>query len=350
MNRQPRILLLYTGGTIGMVTNPATGALMPFNFEHMASQVPELQKLGVDLQAITFDPVIDSSDMRPEHWIKMARIIYDHYTEFDGFVVLQGTDTMAYTASALSFILRGLTKPVILTGSQLPIGTIRTDGKENLLTSIQIAADRRNGKAIVPEVCVYFENQLFRGNRTTKHNAEYFYAFRSDNYPALAEAGIEIHYNNGAILPPGIDVRPELHTNFDCSLAMLRLFPGITREVVEQICEMEGLKAIILQSYGAGNVMTDEWFTDVLKNTVQKGVYVLNVTQCRAGGVKMGKYESSGGLVNAGVWSGYDMSLEAAITKMMYVLGKGMNRKEAASCFKKSLSGEINTDLIIEES
>ena len=349
MSKQPRILLLYTGGTIGMVTNPKTGSLIPFNFEHMAGQVPELNKLGVDLQAITFDPIIDSSDMRPEYWIEMAQIIYDNYEDFDGFVVLQGTDTMAYTASALSFILQGLSKPIVLTGSQLPIGTIRTDGKENLITSIQIAADKKNGKSRVPEVSVYFENQLFRGNRTTKHNAEYFYAFRSDNYPALAEAGIDIHYNTNAILPVSNNTKPEFHKSFDQSLAMLRLFPGIQKKLVEQICRLEGMKGLILQSYGAGNVMTDQWFTDIMRETVDRGIYVLNVTQCRAGGVKMGKYESSKGLIDAGVWSGYDMSLEAAITKMMYVLGKNMKRQEAEVCFKKSLSGEINEDLIASD-
>jgi L-asparaginase len=347
MSNQPRILLLYTGGTIGMVTNPKTGSLIPFNFEHMAGQVLEINKLGVDLHAITFDPIIDSSDMRPEYWIQMAQIIYDNYEDFDGFVVLQGTDTMAYTASALSFILQGLSKPIVLTGSQLPIGTIRTDGKENLITSIQIAADRRKGKAIVPEVSVYFENQLFRGNRTTKHNAEYFYAFRSDNYPALAEAGIDIHYNTNAILPVSNNKKPEFHKKFDQSLAMLRLFPGIQKKLVEQVCRMDGMKGLILQSYGAGNVMTDQWFSDIMQETVERGIYVLNVTQCRAGGVKMGKYESSKGLIDAGVWSGYDISLEAAITKMMYVLGKNMNRQEAEACFKKSLSGEINEDLIV---
>ncbi len=349
MNKQPRILLLYTGGTIGMVNNPATGALMPFNFEHMASQVPELQKLGVDLHAITFDPIIDSSDMRPDYWIEMAQIIYDNYDKYDGFVVLQGTDTMAYSASAMSFILQNLSKPIVFTGSQLPIGTIRTDGKENLITSIEIAADQKDGKAMVPEVCVYFENQLFRGNRTTKHNAEYFYAFRSDNYPVLAEAGIDIHYHHNAILPISSNPKPAFHKTFDQSIAMLRLFPGITRQVVEQICNMDGLKGLVLQSYGSGNVMTDQWFTEVMKHTVKNDVYVLNVTQCRAGGVKMGKYESSKGLIDAGVWSGYDMSLEAAITKLMYVLGENMSRTEASACFKKSLSGEINTDLIMEE-
>lgn len=345
----PKILLLYTGGTIGMVKNPATGSLMPFNFEHIASQVPELQKIGAEIEAITFNPIIDSSDMRPEYWLKMARIIYDNYKKFDGFVVLQGTDTMAYTASALSFILQKLAKPIVLTGSQLPIGTIRTDGKENLITSIQIAADQHNGKAIVPEVSVYFENQLFRGNRTTKHNAEYFYAFRSDNYPALAQAGIDIHYNKENILPLNNTTLPEFHQAFDQSVAMLRLFPGITRQIVEQICNMDGLKGLILQTYGSGNVMTDQWFTEVMRNTVKRGIYVLNVTQCRAGGVKMGKYESSEGLIDAGVWSGYDMSLEAAITKMMYILGKNMERQNAEACFKKSLSGEINTNLIMAE-
>lgn len=346
MSKQPRILLLYTGGTIGMVTNPKTGSLIPFNFEHMAGQVPEINKLGIDLQAITFNPIIDSSDMRPEYWIQMAQIIYDNYENFDGFVVLQGTDTMAYTASALSFILQDLSKPIVLTGSQLPIGTIRTDGKENLITSIQIAADTKAGKAIVPEVSVYFENQLFRGNRTTKHNAEYFYAFRSDNYSPLAEAGIDIHYNTNAILPVSNNRKPEFHKTFDQSLAMLRLFPGIQKKLVEQICCMDGMKGLILQTYGSGNVMTDQWFTDIMRETVERGIYVLNVTQCRAGGVKMGKYESSKGLIEAGVWSGYDISLEAAITKMMYVLGQNMNRQEAEACFKKSLSGEINEDLI----
>lgn len=349
MSKQPHILLLYTGGTIGMVTNPATGALMPFNFEHMANQVPELSELGVELNAITFDPIIDSSDMRPDYWIKMAQIIYDNYEAYDGFVILQGTDTMAYTASALSFILQGLSKPIVLTGSQLPISTIRTDGKENLISSIQIAADKKDGKTIVPEVSIFFENQLFRGNRTAKHNSEYFNAFRSDNYPALAEAGINIHYNTNSILPISDNAKPEFHKALNQSLAILQIFPGITENVVKHICNIQGLKGIILQSYGAGNVMTDAWFSKVLESTIKKGIYVVNVTQCRAGGVRMGKYDSSRGLINAGVWSGYDISLEAALTKMMYVLGKNMNRQEAEACFKKSLSGEINTELTLDK-
>lgn len=339
-----KVLIIYTGGTIGMINNPENGALVPFDFESLIDKVPEVHKLGVDIDNISFDPIIDSSDMNPEYWSQIAKTIYHNYQKYDGFVVLQGTDTMAYTASALSFMLQDLSKPVVLTGSQLPIGTIRTDGKENLITAIEIAADKINGKAVVPEVCVYFENQLFRGNRTTKHNAEYFYAFRSDNYPSLAKVGINIHYNRSSIMKLNENSLPTIFTNMDSSLAMLRLFPGIKKDVVKQMCNISGIKALIIQTYGSGNTMTDSWFVDVLKETIDKGVFILNVTQCRAGGVKMGHYQSSVGLIKAGVWSGYDISLEAAITKMMYVLGLGLNRIEAEEIFKKSLCGEISVD------
>jgi len=340
MNNETSILVIYTGGTIGMVEDSATGTLYPFNFDHLTTQIPEMKKFKCHIQSISFDPLIDSSNMTPAVWVHLAEIIREHYDTFDGFVILHGTDTMAYTASALSFMLENLSKPVVFTGSQLPIGMIRTDGKENFITAIEIAAAKKDGKAVVPEVCIYFEYQLYRGNRTHKFNAEHFEAFRSVNYPVLARAGVEIKYDLGAInqandLPFGIS------TMLDTSITVLRIFPGISKAAVEAAVNIPGLKALIIETYGSGNAPSNSWFLALMEQSVQKGLIICNITQCRGGAVQMGKYETGQGLEMAGVISGYDMTIEAAITKLMVLLGKNLKPAQTKEFFQTSLRGEM---------
>ncbi|HON17848.1 MAG TPA: asparaginase [Salinivirgaceae bacterium] len=338
---KPNILLIYTGGTIGMVTNPATGALKPFNFTQIMNEVPELNRLGVNLEIITFDPVIDSSDMNPEIWCRLANLIAENYEKYDGFVILHGTDTMSYTASALSFMLQNLSKPVILTGSQLPIGLIRTDGKENLITAIEIASARDEKGAVVPEVAIYFETKLYRGNRTTKHNAEHFNAFSSDNYPVLAHAGIHIHYFRENILyeKPG---KFQVNTKMDNNVMILKIFPGIKPEIIRQTTQIPELRGIVLETFGSGNAPTTPEFISAIKELCKRNVIVLNVSQCRAGSVNMKSYETGIALLEAGVVSGHDITTEAAITKLMFLLGNYNDIDEIKFQIKKSISGEIN--------
>ena len=316
------ILLIYTGGTIGMIENLETGALENFNFEQLQKHVPELQKFTFPIDSYQFDPPMDSSDMEPEAWRKLVHVISEHYHQYTGFVILHGTDTMAFTASALSFMLEGLDKPVILTGSQLPIGVLRTDGKENLMTSIEIASARdRSGNPMVPEVCIFFENRLMRGNRTTKMSAENFNAFRSFNYPVLAEAGIHIKYNNVQIHIEG--EKRELHPHYllDTNIAILKLFPGIQENVVAATLAIEGLKAVVLETYGSGNASRKEWFLRRLRDASERGVVIVNVTQCSAGTVEMERYETGYHLLKAGIVSGHDSTTESAVTKLMFLLG-----------------------------
>lgn len=342
MEKRTSILIIYTGGTIGMVNDPVTGTLVPINFRHISDQVPELRRFGFTLDTITFDPVIDSSDVTPETWTAMANTICDNYGIYDGFVVLHGTDTMAYSASALSFMLRGLEKPVIFTGAQLPIGVLRTDGKENLITAIEIAAARENGLPLVPEVCIYFENRLLRGNRTVKSSSEHFNAFSSPNLPPLAEAGLQIRYRRDIIRYPTVRRPLEVSDTFESGVAVLRLFPGIGKATVHSVLAAPGLRGLILETYGTGNAPTLPWFLEEVSAFIAGGGIVLNVTQCQAGSVDMGLYETSAGLLKAGVLGGGDITTEAAVTKMMILLGSGLPADRIKAMLTKSLCGEMS--------
>lgn len=342
MNSKISILVIYTGGTIGMVKNPKTGSLTPFDFDHIIKQIPELNKFGFILKSITLDEIVDSSNITPRIWVHIAKIIEQNYNKFDGFVVLHGTDTMAYSASALSFMLENLSKPVVFTGAQLPIGTLRTDGKENFISAIEIAAAHKDGKPIVPEVTIFFENMLYRGTRTTKHNADYFDAFRSHNYPELAKAGINITYNIADIHYPNKEQELKIHTSLNANIAILKIFPGITPNVLDGYLHINGLKGLILESYGSGNATSELWFTDKISEMVKKGVIIISVTQCSAGSVDMGAYETSLGLIEAGVYSGYDITTEAALAKLMFLLGQDYNKKEINEFLTTSIRGEIS--------
>jgi L-asparaginase len=341
LQQMPSVLIIYTGGTIGMAQNPVTGTLAPVRFDQIMDEVPELNKFGYRIKSVTFNPPIDSSNVTPEIWEKIALTIQKNYSQFDGFVILHGTDTMAYTASALSYMFVNLDKPIILTGSQLPIGTLRTDGKENLVTAVEIAAARKNGLALVPEVCIYFDFNLFRGNRAVKRDAENFSAFVSENYPALARAGVDIKYNSEFIHYPENRGILKVQTGFDGHVVILKMFPGIGQEVVESILGMPGLKGVVLESYGSGNVPTSKWLLNAIRKAIRRNVIILNVSQCQGGSVQMGQYETSVELMNAGVVSGNDMTTEAAITKLMFLLAQGLTKEEVKMYLKKSLCGEI---------
>lgn len=338
----PSVLLIYTGGTIGMIENPETGTLENFNFDQLLKHVPELKRFNYHISSYQFVPPIDSSDMEPSFWAKIVEIINHNYDDFDGFVILHGTDTMSYTASALSFMLENLSKPVILTGSQLPIGTLRTDGKENLITAIEIAAAKHpDGSPIVPEVCIFFENELMRGNRTTKINVENFNAFRSFNYTALAKAGIYIRYNEHLIRRPDLSRPLKPHYLFDTNVVVLTLFPGIQETIIDSVLHVHGLKAVVLKTFGSGNAPQKEWFINQLKNATERGIIIVNITQCQSGAVEMARYGTGLQLIQAGVISGYDSTPECAVTKLMFLLGHGLSQSEIRQRMNSDLAGEI---------
>ncbi|MFO7722948.1 MAG: type I asparaginase [Bacteroidales bacterium] len=342
MTDRTSILVIYTGGTIGMVKNPVTGALTPLNFDELYQYIPILESFPFRIDAISFDPIIDSSDMNPDFWVKLASIIEEHYEDYDGFVILHGSDTMAYTASMLSFMLENLNKTVVLTGSQLPLGMLRTDGRENFITAIEIAASIRDDIAVVPEVCIYFENRLYRGNRTTKLHAEDFDAFYSGNFPFLAEAGVHLKFNHPLIRKPNFK-RLKVYKNLSASLALLKLYPGITPEAVGAVLGIPGLRAVILETFGTGNAPTDPKFLEALREAIAGEIIIYNVTQCKAGSVEAGRYDTSTELVSMGVVSGYDITTESAITKMMYLLGRYPDQEKVRSLLPISLRGEITS-------
>lgn len=333
------VLIIYTGGTIGMINDPVSGVLVPFNFEQITDHVPELKRLNYRLTVHSFDPLIDSSNMSPQIYKELALRIQRDYDRYDGFVILHGSDTMAYTASALSFMLENLDKPIIFTGSQLPVNGIRTDAKENLITALEIAADKRKGKAMVPEVCIYFDYKLFRGNRSFKYNSEKFEAFRSPNYPTLAEAGVYLKFNRNYILKPNSEP-VKFYTKLDSAIGILKLYPGISPPVVKSALSAE-CKAVIMETFGSGNTSTEKWFLDLLREAIQEGKLILNISQCKVGTVELGRYETSRELKEMGVVSGYDMTFEAAVTKLMFLLGNFKSNKKIAEYLETDLRGEL---------
>lgn len=337
------VLLIYTGGTIGMNRNPQTGALEPFKFEHLLNNVPELEQFKTHIATYQFNPPIDSSDMSPKLWTELTHIIADNYDNYDGFVILHGTDTMAYTASALSYMLENLTKPVILTGSQLPIGQLRTDGKENLITSIEIAAAKhQDGRAMVPEVGIYFNGHLMRGNRTTKQSADNFNAFESFNFPHLVDAGVNIEYNENRILKPDYSKPMTPHFRLDNNVIVFTIFPGIREDLVRHIIATPNLRSIVMRTFGSGNAPQSPWLLKALREATSNGRVVVNISQCMAGSVEMGRYDTGYQLKSAGVLSGFDSTVESAVTKLMYLQARYSDPQQIKDYMSKSIRGEIS--------
>ncbi|MEN8123836.1 MAG: asparaginase [Bacteroidota bacterium] len=342
MKKNPNILLIYTGGTIGMIKDYHTNALKAFNFEQIKEKIPELNLLDCKIKTKVFDKPIDSSNMSPKYWVQIVEIIEDNYDKVDGFVILTGTDTMSYTASAISFMLENLSKPVIFTGSQLPIGDLRTDAKENLITAIQIAGTQVDDKPKIVEVCLYFEYKLYRANRTTKISANQFEAFHSHNFPLLGESGVQLTFNEALLHKADPDKKLIVRKRIEDNIVILKLFPGITKQVVQSILNIKELKGVILETYGSGNAPTDKWFINLLKKTLKNNVPIVNVTQCISGSVILGYYETSSILKEIGIISGKDITTESAIAKMKYLLGEGILFEDFKVLFEKPLRGEMS--------
>jgi L-asparaginase len=341
MKARAKILLVYTGGTIGMIKDYDTGALKAFNFNELLQNIPELKLLEHEIETLSFKDPVDSSNMNPDGWLQIAETVEENYEKYDGFVILHGSDTMSYTASALSFMFENLHKPIIFTGSQLPIGDLRTDAKENLITSIQIAGLQKNGDPVISEVGLYFEYKLYRSNRTTKINAEHFQAFASPNYTPLAESGVYLSVNEDVLWRPNRKQETKLHRKLDDNILILKIFPGISESTVEYILSKKNLKGVILETFGSGNAPNDKWFLGILAEKIALGLRVVNVTQCIAGSVAMGQYETSMELKKIGVISGKDITTEAAVGKMMYLLAKDLSTKVFKTIFETSLRGEM---------
>lgn len=336
-----KILLIYTGGTIGMAKDYSNQSLKPFDFENLIKHIPELSLIDSEIHYTGFSKPIDSSDMNPEHWVELASIIENKYALYDGFVVLHGTDTMAYTASALSFMLSGLRKPVIFTGSQLPVGDLRTDAKENLITSIHFASLQENGKAVIQEVCIYFEYKLFRANRTTKINAENFDAFESPNYPNLGESGIHLDIKKHALRIEDDSVPFSVNKNLNTGLGLMKIFPGMSKPLIDSMFQVFGLRAMVIEAFGSGNAFSDNWFKDILRKYSSEGILMIINTQCAGGMVEIGRYETSEIFAEIGALNGFDLTTEASIAKTIFLLGQDLSHEEFKKQYEMNLKGEL---------
>jgi len=343
VTKKPEILLLYTGGTIGMIKDYKTNALKSFDFDHLHDNIPELNQIPCHIETVSFESTIDSSNMNTNYLIKIVQLIEEYYDKKDGIVVLMGSDTMSYTSSAISFMIENIDKPIIFTGSQLPIGDLRTDAKENLITAIQIASARnKRGLPIITEVGLYFEYKLYRANRTTKVNAEQFGAFTSPNYPAIAESGVHLKFNFDLLLKPKKGNKLIFRKKLEDDIIILKLFPGISEQTVKGILDIPALKGVILETYGSGNAPNEKWFIDLLKKAISNGIYIIDVTQCIGGSVILGHYETSVQLKKIGIINGKDITTESAVAKLMYLLGEKISRTEFKKLFEKPLRGEMS--------